>query len=228
MLVFKIIVILLSIFAITVVLSPVKQRRRNGLVALCICAVLGTGVLTNFSRTLSTKGSQTTTTQISNDKSKEKSIKDLSTTDKKSSGADSSTSAQNGMKTDLSLGGLDLGDSETQVKQIIQEAPSDMQQEGDLIRCYYTVMEVVFDKNKNVAALVSNSDIVKTKRSIHQNSNFVDVTKAYGMDYQKFAVDGGITCYEYPFSAQNGKNGLLRFAVRDSDQKVAYISVRIV
>lgn len=240
---FKIIVILLSIFAITVILSPVKQQKRNGLIALCICAVLGTGILTNFSEIFGTKGSQVATTQTSNDKSEKKIIKDSSTTDKKKSNTDSqkannnknnnkttnsSTSAQDDMKTDLSLGGLDLGDAEARVKQIVREAPSDMQQEGDLIRCYYTVMEVVLDKNKNVVGLVSNSDIVKTKRGIHQNSTFVDVKKAYGTDYQRFTLDGGITCYEYPFTSQNGKNGLLRFAVRDSDQKVDYISVRIV
>lgn len=140
--------------------------------------------------------------------------------------AEDESTAVKEMKTDLSLGGLDIGDTKDDIKQVEKNLENDMKQEGTLTRYYYDDMQIVIEDNK-IVALISNNDSVETKKGLHQGSTFADVKKAYGIDYQQFDAGNGITCYEYSFKSQDGRDGLLRFAVKDSDHKVDYISVRI-
>ena len=129
------------------------------------------------------------------------------------------------MKTDLSLGGLDLGDDTSAISEAETTAEKkDPHQEGSMLRHYYENMEIV-EENGKITALVSQNDSVSTKRGIHQGSTLDEVEKAYGTDTFSKSDDGeGRTLYEYKFTGLDSRIGLLRFAVKDN--KVDYISVR--
>lgn len=129
------------------------------------------------------------------------------------------------MKTDLSLGGLDLGDPAGDIAEVETDAEKkDPKQEGSMLRHYYADMQIV-EENGKITALVSETDKVSTKRGIHQGSTLDEVQKAYGTDTFSQSDDGdGRTLYEYKFTGQDDRVGLLRFAVKDG--KVDYISVR--
>ncbi|MFV0635576.1 hypothetical protein [Mitsuokella sp. WILCCON 0060] len=129
------------------------------------------------------------------------------------------------MKTDLSLGGLDLGDDTSAISEVEKSAEKkDPHQEGSMLRHYYDNMEIV-EENGKITALVSQDDSVSTKRGLHQGSTLDEVQKAYGTDTFSKSDDGeGRTLYEYKFTGLDGRIGLLRFAVKDN--KVDYISVR--
>ena len=129
------------------------------------------------------------------------------------------------MKTDLSLGGLDLGDPAGDIAEVETDAEKKApKQEGSMLRHYYADMQIV-EENGKITALVSETDKVSTKRGIHQGSTLDEVQKAYGTDTFSQSDDGdGRTLYEYKFTGQDDRVGLLRFAVKDG--KVDYISVR--
>lgn len=128
------------------------------------------------------------------------------------------------METDLSLGGLDLDMTVDEVhKALGKENSAKKQGKYDFI--YYDSLQVGTYQSV-VRALVSDGSSVKTKRGIHEGSTFDEVKKAYGTDYYKMDNDD-LTLYEYPFKSLKGHDGLLRFAIKKSDQTVKYISVRI-
>ena len=129
------------------------------------------------------------------------------------------------MKTDLSLGGLDLGDDASAIAEVETDAEKkDPKQEGAMLRHYYDDMQIV-EENGKITALVSETDKVSTKRGIHQGSTLDEVQKAYGTDTFSQSDDGdGRMLYEYKFTGQDDRIGLVRFAVKDG--KVDYISVR--
>ena len=129
------------------------------------------------------------------------------------------------MKTDLSLGGLDLGDDASAIAEVETDAEKkDPKQEGAMLRHYYDDMQIVEENGKSTA-LVSETDKVSTKRGIHQGSTLDEVQKAYGTDTFSQSDDGdGRMLYEYKFTGQDDRIGLVRFAVKDG--KVDYISVR--
>ena len=143
---------------------------------------------------------------------------------KQSAAKDDSTPVRE-MKTDLSLGGLDLGDDTSAISEVETAAEKkDPHQEGPMLRHYYENMEIV-EENGRITALVSQNDSVSTKRGIHQGSTLDEVEKAYGTDMFSKSDDGeGRTLYEYKFTGLDSRIGLLRFAVKDN--KVDYISVR--
>ena len=123
------------------------------------------------------------------------------------------------MKTDLSLGGLDLGDPAGDIAEVETDAEKkDPKQEGSMLRHYYADMQIV-EENGKITALVSETDKVSTKRGIHQGSTLDEVQKAYGTDTFSQSDDGdGRTLYEYKFTGQDDRVGLLRFAVKDGSQ----------
>lgn len=129
-------------------------------------------------------------------------------------------------KTDLSLGGLDLGDKKSDIEKAKLGKENDTKEESGLVFHYYDDVQVATDGDE-VVGLKSVSDRLATKRGIHQGDSLADVKKAYGSDFQKSAGEDGMTYYEYAFQTDDGEEGLLRFAVRNSDQKVGYISARL-
>ena len=131
------------------------------------------------------------------------------------------------MKTELSLGGLDLGDPINVINEVEKgKKPNDTRKDGNLVRYYFDNMQIVTQGNE-VAALVSNDNKVTTKRGIHQGSTFAEVKNAYGTTYYKTGLGGSLTAIEYEAKTANGRRGLLRFAINDNTHKVDYISVRL-
>ena len=62
------------------------------------------------------------------------------------------------MKTDLSLGGLDLGDPAGDIAEVETDAEKkDPKQEGSMLRHYYADMQIV-EENGKITALVSETD----------------------------------------------------------------------
>lgn len=132
--------------------------------------------------------------------------------------------AKREMKSDLSLGGLDLDMTVDEVhKALGKETSAKKQGKFDFI--YYPDLQVGTYQNV-VRALVSDGTSVETKRGIHEGSTLADIRKAYGTDCQAMDYDD-LTLYEYSFKSMKGHDGLLRFAVKKSDNTVSYISVRI-
>lgn len=129
-------------------------------------------------------------------------------------------------KTDLSLGGLDLGDKKSDIEKAKLGKENDTKEESGFVFHYYDDVQVATDGDE-VVGLKSVSDRLATKRGIHQGDSLADVKKAYGSDFQKSAGEDGMTYYEYTFQTDAGEEGLLRFAIRNSDQKVGYISARL-
>lgn len=129
-------------------------------------------------------------------------------------------------KTDLSLGGLDLGDKKSDIEKAKLGKENDTKEESGLVFHYYDDVQVATDGDE-VVGLKSVSDRLATKRGIHQGDSLADVKKAYGSDFQRSAGEDGMTYYEYAFQTDAGEEGLLRFAIRNSDQKVGYISARL-
>ena len=128
------------------------------------------------------------------------------------------------MKSDLSLGGLDLDMTVDEVHKALGKENS-TKEEGELHILYYPDLHVN-TRDKIVSALVSESPAAETKRGIHEGSSLADIQKAYGTDCATMDYDD-LTLYEYSFKSLKGHDGLLRFAVKKSDNTVKYISVRI-
>ena len=129
-------------------------------------------------------------------------------------------------KTDLSLGGIDLGDDKSDLEKAQLGKENDTKEESGFIFHYYDDVQVATDGDE-VVGLKSVSNRLATKRGIHQGDSFEEVKKAYGTDFKKAGTDDGLICYEYTFKTEKDEEGILRFAVRSSDQKVGYISARL-
>lgn len=129
-------------------------------------------------------------------------------------------------KTELSLGSLDLGDKKSDVEKAKLGQENETKEESGFVFHYYNDVQVATDGDE-VVGLKSLTSRLATKRGIHQGDSLADVKKAYGTDYKKSAGEGGLTYYEYVFYTESGEEGYLRFAIKDNDQKVGYISARL-
>lgn len=133
-------------------------------------------------------------------------------------------SEPNAMRSDLSLGGMDLGLTVDDMRRILGTELSSKAKDGMVFYSYPTVQ--VGTRGGVVTALVSETDQAKTKRNQHQGSSLADVQAAYGTDYTKSQY-GGKDLYEYTFTSLDGRPGILRFAVLQGTDSVNYISIRI-
>jgi len=126
---------------------------------------------------------------------------------------------------DLSLNTLSLGDSQSDVLNSMGEPNSKRYVDGRM-RWKYNDMEVVFDGN-TVSALVSENANAVSSRGVREGSSLGDMEAAYGRNHYCSTYDN-LSLYEYPIKVDDGRKCFLRFAVRKSDQKVDYISIRYV
>lgn len=126
-------------------------------------------------------------------------------------------------QSDLSLGGVDLGNTVDQMHNILGQEDN-TKQKGNYMFYNYASIQVGV-KDGKVDALVSEDTSVETKRGIHQGSTVQDVFDKYGKNYTQSTYDG-LTLYEYIFPSIDGRDGILRFAINSNNQ-VQYISVRI-
>lgn len=146
-----------------------------------------------------------------------------SSTSDTTSSSSSDTKKAPTAQSDLSLGGVDLGDSIDDFHNILG-LEDNTKQKGNYMFYNYSSIQVGV-KDGVVDALVSQDSSVETKRGIHQGSSAQDVFAKYGTDYMKSTYEG-LTLYEYKFNSIDGRYGLLRFAINGNSQ-VQYISVRI-
>lgn len=130
--------------------------------------------------------------------------------------------ALNGL--DLSLDALTIGDTEDKVYKFLGQPNTTRQGEKQRTHLKYSNVEVVLYQGK-ISALVSQTSAYSTPRGIHEGSAADEVFKEYGTDYN-FAEYENDGLYEYPITSVDGIPCLLRFAVRNSDGKVNYISMR--
>ena len=127
---------------------------------------------------------------------------------------------------DLSLGTLAIDDNADKVNAELGR-PSEVKTDSDgAKRMIFKDMEVVVHQGK-ISALVSNSSTFATPRGIHEGSTLQEVFDKYGTNYSKTVYDSQ-TLYEYKITSADGHPCWLRFAVNNSDNKVAYISERFV
>lgn len=129
------------------------------------------------------------------------------------------------VKTDLSLGGLELGmPIDEMYKMLGKEKQSKPAEYPNSTRYYYDDIWVVISDGK-ICGLASNTSLVKTKQGIGQGTNISNVLQTYGNGY-KLSKFGGKQLYEYEYQSIDGKTGILRFAVNNGAETVDYISVR--
>ena len=128
---------------------------------------------------------------------------------------------------DLSLGKLTIGDDMEKVRAILGNPKSSRLNEYGSTVYKFDAMEVVFQNDNKVIALVSESAAASTPRGIHDGSTAEEVFTAYGNNYNQSSY-GGLKLYEYNITSKDGRSCILRFAVRESDTIVDYISMRAV
>lgn len=126
---------------------------------------------------------------------------------------------------DLSLGIFTIDDPEEKVRRALGEPLSTKFKEGRA-HLMYDNIEVV-TRNGKICALVSQTAAVATPRGIHDGSPAQEVFDRYGTDYQSSRYED-TTLYEYTITSRDGTPCWLRFAVRDDNGNVDYISIRFV
>ena len=131
------------------------------------------------------------------------------------------------MQTEVALGGLDAGITVDEMRQRLGKETGVKSYPDKPGYMTYTYNGLTIGVKDNVInTVVSDGTNVKTKRGLHEGSTLQEVQQAYGTNCTQEQYNG-LTLYEYTFTAKVGQQGILRFAVRPSDQKVDYISARI-
>lgn len=130
----------------------------------------------------------------------------------------------NKIKTELSLGRLELGDKIDKMHEILGKETS-QRQDGDFEFYIYPNVEVIV-RNGRIETLISKDDTVATKQGIRSGMTYADVVNTYGKPTFVSDVDGLQLC-EYKFDGFDERYGLLRFAINPETQLIDYISIRI-
>ena len=125
---------------------------------------------------------------------------------------------------DLSMGALTIGDYEDKVYKILGQ-PNTIRQGQGRIYLDYEDIEVILYQGK-IFTMISQTPKFSTPRGIREGSTIEDVFREYGNDYKLSYYDNE-KLYEYFIDSVDGTPCRLRFAVRNSDVKVYYISVRV-
>ncbi len=98
--------------------------------------------------------------------------------------------------------------------------------ENGKINCEYSTMDVSFFNDKIIGIAVDDKNI-STPKGLHAGSALQDVLNAYGSDYMLSTYDD-LDLYEYEYKDDNGRPYYLRFAVKQANGLVKYISIRYV
>lgn len=123
------------------------------------------------------------------------------------------------------LGKVVLNDEEKDViAKMGQPTNRQVRDSGKVKATYDNMIEVIY-ANGRVIGLVSLSSTIKTSKGVHEGSDLSDVIAAYGSGYTKSSYDKN-DLYEYIEKDDHGQKYILRFAVRQSDGHVDYISIR--
>lgn len=140
-----------------------------------------------------------------------------------------SQSPRRDVVSELMLADVALGDSYSTVRQILGTPYKEERKEHGKIYYYFPSVEV-HCKDGIVTTLVSNSPEAKTPRGIHEGSTYRAMLKAYGGNWTR-STYGDLDLYEYSFTAQDGRQAILRFAINNTmdtkvRERVDYISIR--
>ncbi len=130
----------------------------------------------------------------------------------------------NQIKTELSLGRLELGDKVDKMHEILGKETS-QRQDGDFEFYIYPSIEVIV-RNGRIEALISKDDTVATKQGLRSGMTYDNVVDTYGKPTFVSEIDGLQLC-EYKFDGFDERYGLLRFAINPETQMIDYISIRI-
>lgn len=128
------------------------------------------------------------------------------------------------VKTDLSLGGLELGMTVDQMHKLMGKELSKTTRDGMTLYEYPNIN--IGSHGNIITSLVSENEMVKTNRGVKQGDNLSVVQKYYGTDAMETEYEDMIL-YEYSSVDLDGRPGILRFAVNRETNKVDYISVRL-
>ncbi|MBR1859063.1 MAG: hypothetical protein IJ797_06175 [Selenomonadaceae bacterium] len=130
-------------------------------------------------------------------------------------------------ESELSVGGISIGYSLDKVYSLIGRELSIETAKNDSseLRYQYPDNMVVVVKNGVVSAVVSRAPSSDTMRGVRVGSSLQDVLNAYGDSRMKSPYED-LMLYEYPFTSLNGRECLLRFAIKNN--RVEYISARAV
>ena len=142
----------------------------------------------------------------------------------KSAPDNSKEKSQPAVKSELSLGGMDLDETMQDMYDKLGKESYTKSDDGKTYYYYKDSVRVGFTDGK-VTSLVSDGDKSTTKRGLHEGSTLQEVIAAYGDSATKFNYDN-LVLYEYTEKSIAGRDGILRFAI-NSQGKVEYISVRI-
>lgn len=129
-------------------------------------------------------------------------------------------------RSELSLNGMDLDISVDAVKRVLGN-PNRIENRDGYDRYFYDTIEMAFNRSGKLDGIVTDDPKFKTLRGLHVGSTYREVVDKYGTNSSNMD-QGDLILYEYYFTSMDGKQGLLRFAVKKSDNVVSYISVRIV
>ena len=128
-------------------------------------------------------------------------------------------------RSELSLNGIDIGVSVDQMINVFGR-PNEIEDRSDGGKTYnYDKVKIGIVEGK-VSSFVNRDPKYKTFRGLHVGSTYSEVVDKYGYDSSDMEYDNMIL-HEYKFRSIDGQDGLLRFAVNQSDNRVNYISIRI-
>ena len=125
---------------------------------------------------------------------------------------------------DLSIGKLTIDDPENLVYDVLGQPQSKKTDDNGHVRLKYELLDVVIWQNK-ISAFVSQDSNLNTPRGIHKGSNLHQILDEYGTNYITSNYEN-TTLYEYKITSKDGNPCYLRFAIRDADNLVDYISIR--
>ncbi len=127
---------------------------------------------------------------------------------------------------DASISDISLNDSIKTVNSKLGNPKKQSQRESGKVRCEYATMDIAYLNDKVIGIAVDDQNI-STPKGIHAGSKLQDVLNEYGTDYMLSAYDD-MDLYEYMYTDDNGKTYCLRFAVKQSNDFVDYISIRYI
>jgi len=122
------------------------------------------------------------------------------------------------------MGNVKLGDSLAEAEKVLGEPTKKTEKETGKLRYVYPLMDVAYDYGE-VTGTAADDARVTTPMGIHPGSSLQDVLNAYGTDYLLSAY-GDLDLYEYKYRDERGRPYLLRFAVKQNNGTVNYISIR--
>ena len=126
---------------------------------------------------------------------------------------------------DLKLGELSIGDSKEKVSKILGNPISTSNAQRQ-ITWKFDAMEVTLNSAGKVTGLVSNFSDVATPRGIMEGMPEKEIFKAYGTEYKDSTYEN-LRLYEYEIKHTENTSCILRFAVRKTDHRIEYISIRV-